>query len=68
MKKYWCTIPVSFPWKSTGHFRDVQIWLLDNVPFAGDYDFVGLDDENPENRVYYFAKEKDATLFALRWA
>ena len=68
MEKYWCKIPVSIPWKSSGHFRDVRIWLLDNVPHHGSYHFDGVDFQNMNNRVYYFEKEKDAALFALRWS
>jgi hypothetical protein len=67
-KNYWCTIPVSVPWRSTGQFRDLRIWLLDNVPNHGDYDYHGEDLENPNNRLYRFAREEDAIMFALRWA
>ena len=67
-KNYWCTIPVSVPWRSTGQFRDIRIWLLDNVPNYGDYEFVGVDLTNTKNRKYYFAREEDAAMFALRWA
>jgi len=69
--KYWCTIPVSVPWRSTGHFRDLRIWLLDNVPNHGDYEFAGVDSDllpNKDNRVYYFAHEEDAIMFSLRWS
>jgi hypothetical protein len=60
---------VSVPWKSTGQWRDVQIWLLDNVPNHKNYEFVGMEDaDNQNNRVYYFAHQDDAVLFALRWA
>ena len=65
-EKYWCTIPVSVPWRSTGQFRDLRIWLLDNV-LNMDYDYFGVDYENTNNRKYYFAREEDAALFALRW-
>jgi hypothetical protein len=33
-----------------------------------DYDYYGVDFVNPENRIYYFAREQDAAMFALRWA
>jgi hypothetical protein len=69
--KYWCNIPVSFPWRSTGHYRDLRIWLLDNVPHHYDYDIDGQDyDYHPvkDHRVVYFAREEDAIMFALRWA
>lgn len=68
LTKYWCNIPVSVPWRSTGHFRDLRIWLLDNVPNHGDYEFVGVDSNNPDNRIYYFSREEDAIFFTLRWA
>jgi hypothetical protein len=67
MKLDWCNIQVSIPWRSTGHFRDLQIWLLDNVD-ERDWDFDGADTKNPNNRLFYFAKERDACLFALRCA
>ena len=65
-----CKIKASVPWTSTGQWRDVQIWLLDNIPngYGKLYYFDGLDLQNIENRVYYFAKEKDASMFLLRWS
>ena len=65
--KYWCKTPVSVRWGSSGRWRDVQIWLLDNVPKYENYEFTGMDPENPENRIIWFANEKDAALFALTW-
>ncbi len=59
---------VSVPWRSTGQWRDLQIWLIDNVGYYNNYVFVGVDTYNGDNRVYYFAHEKDATMFALRWS
>lgn len=69
-EKPWCTIPVSVAWRSTGNFRDIQIWLLDNVPNHDDYEFNGMDNSLPsrDNRVYYFAREQDAVMFSLRWS
>lgn len=66
-KADWCNIRVSVPWRSTGHFRDLRIWLLDNVN-QSDYDFVGVEGNEVDNRVFYFAFEKNAMLFTLRWA
>ena len=66
-KADWCNIRVSIPWCSTGHFRDLRIWLLDNVD-ERDWDFYGTDSKNHNNRIYYFARQKDAVLFALRWS
>ena len=62
----WCNIRVSVPWRGTGHFRDLRIWLIDNVLMT-DYEFKGMDPKNDENRIFYFALEKDAMQFALRW-
>ena len=67
MKQDWCNIKVSIPWRCSGHFRDLRIWLLDNVDEL-DWDFDGADPDNEDNRIYYFALHKDATLFALRWS
>jgi hypothetical protein len=68
--KYWCNIPVSIPWRSSGNFRDIQIWLLDNVPNHSNYEYAGMDYTRPskDKRVYYFAHEEDAAMFALRWS
>lgn len=66
MKQDWCNIEVSVPWCRYGHFRELRIWLLDNVD-ERDWDFDGIDPKNPDNRIYYFARREDATLFALRW-
>ena len=67
MLNYWCKIPVSVPWTSTGHWFDLKIWLLNNVP-TSDYDHVGRDGDNHNNRIVTFRFEQDALLFALRWA
>lgn len=65
--KYWCKVPVSVPWRSSGQWRDLRIWLLDNVA-SGDYDHAGMDYDNQHNRIVSFRFEKDATMFALRWS
>lgn len=67
MKSDWCNIRVSVPWRSIGQFRDLRIWLLDNVKET-DYDFDGVDPNNQDNRIYWFARKEDAILFSLRWA
>lgn len=66
MRSDWCNIRVSVPWRGTGHFRDLRIWLLDNVNEL-DYEFKGMDLDNSSNRIFYFALKEDATMFALRW-
>lgn len=65
MKRYWCNIPVSIPWRSTGNFRDLQVWLLDNIHDT-DWEIEGADFNNLNNRIIRFANKKDAVLFALR--
>lgn len=65
-KRDWCNIPVSVPWRSTGHFRDLQIWLIDNIDSL-DWNIEGADYNNLDNRIVNFAYERDAVLFALRW-
>jgi hypothetical protein len=66
-KRDWCNIPVSVPWRSPGQWRDLRIWLQENVNDM-DYDDAGVDLADYNKRVIYFAKEKDAAWFALRWA
>lgn len=66
-KADWCNIKVSVPWRGTGQFRDLQIWLIDNLKNT-DYEFKGMDFDNSNNRIFYFAKKPDAVMFSLRWA
>ena len=63
----WCNIKVSVPWRGTRNFRDLRIWLIDNVRDI-DYEFKGMDLSDANNRIFYFALEKDATMFSLRWS
>lgn len=65
-KRDWCNIPVSVLWRSTGQWRDLRIWLIENVNDM-DYDAAGVDLQDYDKRVFYFAKEKDAVWFALKW-
>ena len=67
MKRDWCNIPVSVSWRSTGNYRDLQIWLIDNIDSL-DWYIDGLDFNNPNNRIVRFARERDAVLFALQWS
>lgn len=67
MKSDWCNIKVSVPWRSTGQFRDLRIWLIDNVRET-DYEFKGMDPKFNDRRVFYFALKKDAAMFSLRWS
>ena len=65
-KQDWCNIPISVPWRSTGQWRDLHIWLLDNVNNL-DWDMAGVDLDNVKHRVIYFARSQDAVAFALKW-
>ena len=67
MKADWCNIRVSVPWRSNRHFRDLRIWLLDNINDL-DYDFMGVEFGDLDNRIYYFARQDDAVMFTLRWS
>lgn len=67
MKSDWCNIQVSVPWRGTRSFRDLRIWLIDNVHDT-DYEFKGMDNYNSDNRIFWFARKPDAVQFALRWA
>jgi hypothetical protein len=62
-----CNIAVSVTYRSTGQWRDLRIWLIDNVHDM-DYDAAGVDLQDYDRRVIYFARSKDAMWFALRWA
>lgn len=66
-KRDWCNIPVSVPYCSTGQWRDLRIWLIDHVHHM-DYDAAGVDLNDYDKRVFYFARQKDAVLFTLRWS
>lgn len=61
-----CSVRVSIPWKSTGNFRDLRCWLIDNI-HEDDYVLYGADLNYYNNRVVYFRYEQDAILFKLRW-
>lgn len=66
-KRDWCTIPVRVPYRSTGQWRDLRIWLMENVNDM-DYDAAGVDLQDYDQRVFYFARKRDAMWFALRWS
>ena len=61
-----CEFQVVVEFKSTGQWRDLIIWLIDNVK-RGDYEFLdgGLCSRQ---RTVAFKNNNDATWFALRWA
>ena len=62
----WCNIPVNVLWGSSGQYRNMVIWLLDNINH-NDYDFGGITEGMPQHRTVYFGRKTDAILFALRW-
>ena len=59
---------ISVRYCGTGQWRDLRIWLLDNVHNRDSYVIDGADMNNYQNRVVRFAYEKDAIMFALRWS
>jgi hypothetical protein len=66
-KRDWCNIPVKVPYRSTGQWRDLRIWLIENVHDM-DYDAAGVDLQDYNQRIFYFARKKDAMWFALKWS
>ena len=67
MKADWCNKGVAMPWKGKDHFTRVLLWLEDNVD-ERDWDWDVINIEQEQHRVYYFAHERDAVWFALRWS
>ena len=65
-KRDWCNIPIRVTWHSTGQWRDLRIWLIDNVNEL-DYEVCGVDLDDYNKRIIYFAREKDALWFSLKW-
>ena len=63
-----CNIKTSVPWRGVEHGRDLRIWLIDNIRDYNAYYIYGRDIDNPDNRIVWFAHEKDAVLFLLRWS
>lgn len=66
VKDDWCNIRVSIPYRGGQIYQEICRWLNDNIGLA-DYDYRGVDNKNSDHRVYYFAFEKDAIMFSLRW-
>lgn len=65
-KRDWCNIPVKVSYRSTGQWRDLRIWLIENVHDM-DYDVADVDLRDYDKAVIYFARSEDALLFSLRW-
>ena len=66
-KRDWCNVPVRVRWQGTTQWRDLRIWLIENVHDM-DYDAAGADLQDYRKRVIWFARERDAVSFALRWS
>lgn len=66
MKADWCNKGVAVPWKGQDHFTSLLIWLSKNID-ERDWDWDVPYDKDEYYRVYYFAHERDANWFALRW-
>ena len=65
MKADWCNKGVAMPWKGSRHFTEVLMWLDNNIDERDwDWDIVNGKEYH---RIYYFAHERDANWFALRW-
>jgi hypothetical protein len=62
-----CTIETSVPWTSTGNYRDLRIWLIDNIDEKCYY-IAGADFKNLSNRIVWFENRHDAVHFILRWS
>jgi hypothetical protein len=54
-------------WRSPGQWRDLRIWLIENVNDM-DYDAAGVDLQDYDRRVFYFARKQDAMMFTLKWS
>ena len=66
-KRDWCNIPVRVRWQGSNQWQDLRCWLQEHV-HDFDYDAAGADLQDYRKRVIWFAREQDATLFALRWS
>lgn len=66
MKQDWCNIGVGVPWRSAKDFTDILVWLTDNID-ERDWDW-DVSMNGLFHRIYYFAHEKDAIWFTLRWS
>ena len=63
MKQDWCNIPVRISWHSGDQKRAMERWLEENVD-QRDWD----RETQYAYNTYFFARAKDATMFALRWS
>jgi hypothetical protein len=63
MKQDWCNIPVRISWHSGDYQIAMERWLEENVD-QRDWD----RETQYAHLTYFFARAKDATMFALRWS
>ena len=68
-KKVYCNIPVIFKRTTTKNAYEMRQWLVDNIdPECYDAeDFSPVQFDSTCRRIW-FAKEKDAIFFSLKWA
>ena len=66
MKADWCNKGVAMPWKGSEHFIELLKWLDSNID-KRDWDWDVVGDNKDHHRIYYFAHERDAVEFSLRW-
>lgn len=66
-KRDWCNIPVQVQWQGSSQWQDLRVWLQEHV-HDWDYDAAGVDIDKHIWRVIWFARERDAVMFALRWS
>lgn len=53
-------------WKDSDHFTGLLIWLSKNID-ERDWDWDVPYNKDEFHRIYYFAHERDALWFKLRW-
>jgi hypothetical protein len=66
-KRDWCNIPVRVRWQGSNQWQDLRVWLQEHV-HDWDYDAAGADIEDLNRKTIWFARERDAVSFALRWS
>ena len=65
----YCIVPVVYTRHSVQHHEEMRQWLVDNIdPECYDAEDWRAVDNNWRQRRIWFAHERDAVLFALRWA
>ena len=67
MKLDWCNKGVAMPYKGSEHLLQLLEWLENNID-ERDWDWDVTSANEGYDRIYYFAHERDAVQFALRWA